>query len=451
MKNVIRAGAWNPAVRLLAVCVFAADVCPVAVAQGTGTVLSEQGCGRATAYSEFNKIVTVGQRTHVSWLDSAGGRFLVRIRTFDRAKDVWSPVYTAGEAYESHGGPSLAADSAGYLHIVYYPHHHPFRYRRSQRPNDASAWTEEKRFGKKCTYSSLICLPDDTLVLACRQSSPKRWLLNLYTKAPDGEWTGPRTLLHGAAAAGYTRWQGALAQGADGKTLHMSFMLYEQTLGEIGYAVGYLESTDSGVSWGRPAKGTIKLPASPETIEVVAGARTPDGQMNFRPGNIALDPDGMPWVIYSRLDRQPYETFIAHPAKSGWKKISILPAVRAKWPDRATKTPGGIVFDKDGVMYLAVTTVDANVSAAEAMWGHPSAEVILLVSRDKGRTFIVHAVSAKDDHVPNWLPNLERPTGHLPTGIPSLIYTHGHRGANNKEIMSNDVLWCDVRALIGAD
>jgi hypothetical protein len=451
MKNVIRPGGWKSGIRLLAVCVFAAGVCPAAVAKGTGTVLSEQGCGRATAYSEFNKIVTVGQRTHVSWLDSVGGRFMVRIRTFDRAKDAWSPVYTVGEAYDNHGGPSLAADNSGYLHIVYYPHHHPFRYRRSQRPNDASAWTEEKHFGKKCTYSSLICLPDDTLVLACRQSSPKQWLLNLYTKAPDGEWTGPKTILHGAAKAGYTRWQGALAQTADGKTLHMSFMLYEQTLGEIGYAVGYLKSTDSSASWGRPAKEAIELPVSPATIEIVAGARAPDGRTNFRPGNIAIDPDGMPWVIYSRLDRQPYETFIAHPAGSGWKKISILPAVRAKWPDRAAKTPGGIAFDKDGVMYLAVTTIDANVSAAEAMWGHPSAEVVLLVSRDKGRTFSAYAVSAKDDSVPNWLPNLERPTGHRPTGVPSLIYTHGHRGGNNKQIMSNDVVWCDVRSLIGAN
>ncbi len=32
-------------------------------------ILSKDGCGRATAYSEFNKIVTVGKKTHVAWLD----------------------------------------------------------------------------------------------------------------------------------------------------------------------------------------------------------------------------------------------------------------------------------------------------------------------------------------------------------------------------------------------
>ena len=44
-------------------------------------VLSEDGCGRATAYSEFNKIVSVGGETHVSWLDSKDDKFLVTTTT----------------------------------------------------------------------------------------------------------------------------------------------------------------------------------------------------------------------------------------------------------------------------------------------------------------------------------------------------------------------------------
>jgi len=151
-------------------------------------VLSENGCGRATAYSEFNKIVSIGDRTHVSWLDSESGKFLVRIATLDRAAGQWSAVYTVGEAFDNHGGPSLTYDSAGYLHIVYYPHHHPFRYRKSLRPNDASEWGEEVQFGKKCTYSSLVCTPDDKLILACRETATRQWTLNVYEKAKDGPY-----------------------------------------------------------------------------------------------------------------------------------------------------------------------------------------------------------------------------------------------------------------------
>mgnify|MGYP004240982553 CR=1 FL=1 len=63
-------------------------------------LLSSNGCGRATAYAATNKIVTAGSKTHASWLDSEGGRFWVRIRTYDHTTKLWSPTYTIGEAYD---------------------------------------------------------------------------------------------------------------------------------------------------------------------------------------------------------------------------------------------------------------------------------------------------------------------------------------------------------------
>lgn len=415
---------------------------------GMSFILSEHGCGRATAYSEFNKIVTIGKRTHVSWLDSKDGQFLVKIRTLDRDTGQWSPTYTVGQAFDNHGGPSLTSDSSGYLHIVYYPHHHPFRYRRSLRPNDASEWTEEEQFGQTCTYSSLICMPDDTLVLACRESSKQRWKLNVYEKPFGAAWRGPRTILHGQAKSGYTRWQAALALGSDNKTIHMSFMLYEQSIKKVGYAVGYLRSTNKGQTWQRSDGTPVDLPATPETIDIVAGARTVDGPANFRPGNIAVDRDGVPWLIYCRMDRQPFDTWITRPdGNGGWRSISLLLAIQRQWPDRAVKTPGSIVFGRDGTMYVAVTTVDKSIEGEPAQWGHPSAEIALLISKDQGRTFEAFGISSPETLAPNWLPNLERPTSSQSVGVPSLIYTHGLRGQNNKEIMSNEVIWCDPASL----
>ena len=100
-----------------------------------------------------------------------------------------------GEAYDNHGGPALALDSKGYLHIVYYPHHHPFRYRRSKRPNDASEWGPEEQFGTKCTYPTLLCGPDNSLYLTCRESDVNPWAVNLYKKAPDRSWAEVGPLL----------------------------------------------------------------------------------------------------------------------------------------------------------------------------------------------------------------------------------------------------------------
>ncbi len=413
-------------------------------------LLSEDGCGRATAYSQTNKIVTIGTKTHVAWLDSEGDTFLVRTRTLDRRTGTWSPTYTVGEAFDNHGGPALTVDSSGYLHIVYYPHHHPFRYCRSVRPNDASEWTEEIQFGNRCTYPALLCGPDDTLYLACRESSREgQWVLNFYWKHPDREWEGPRTLLHGDAPSGYTRWQASLAFGKDADTIHMSFMIYEDRPEGIGYAVGYLRSPDSGKTWERSDGTEVSLPATPTTMDVVEAAPSSESPLNMRVGCIAVDPSGVPWFIYSRLDRQPFESWLAHPnGEGGWTKQSILPAAQDQWPDRGVQTPGEIVFDRDGVMYVAVTTVLTDRDAEGLFWGAGSDEIGLFVSRDRGQSFQVYQVSRPDSETPNWLPNMERPTTPDPIGVPGLIYTHGQRGETNKDILSNDVFWCDVGELI---
>lgn len=171
-------------------------------------------------------------------------------------------------------------------------------------------------------------MPDDTLVLTCRESTKQRWLLNLYKQPPNGTWQGPHTILHGQAPSGYTRWQAALALGWDKKTLHLSFMLYEQAIREVGYAVGYLQSTDWANTWQRSDGKPVVLPATPKTIDIVDGTATVDGPTNFRPGNIAVDLQGVPWLIYCRMDRQPFETWITRPdTETGWQKISLLPAI----------------------------------------------------------------------------------------------------------------------------
>ena len=102
-------------------------------------------------------------------------------------------------------------------------------------------------------------------------------------------------------------------------------------------------------------------------------------------------------------------------------------------------------------LYVIVTTVDSSIEDEAALWGHPSAEVVLLVSKDRGRIFEVFEISSPDPTAPNWLGNLERPTNQQPVDIPSLIYTHGLRGKTNKDIMSNHVVWCDLAGLLAQE
>lgn len=406
-------------------------------------ILSETGCGRATGYSETNKIVTWEEKTHVAWLDSVAEGFRVRVRTLDRGSGTWSPVYTVGEAYDNHGGPALTVDSKGHLHIVYYPHHHPFRYRRSLRPNDASEWSEEIQFGERLTYSSLLCAPDDTLYFACRERG-EPWTLNFYRKPADGEWEGPTMVLHGDEPGGYTRWQASLAFGPERDVIHMGFMIYEGNPG-IGYAIGYLRSRDGGSTWERSDGTSVDLPARPATVEAIQRAESPKGPENYRPGSIAVDTDGRPWLLYSRLDSKPFAVWLARCDGPGkWHTIPLLPIIQKRWPDRGVQTPGEVVFGADGTMYVALTTVDAD----GYFWGDESNEVVLLVSRDGGERFEALPISDPDPNTAQWLPSLERPTGHNVVDVPGLTYTRGGKGQKNTDILSNQVIWADIRAAL---
>ncbi|HDL17459.1 MAG TPA: hypothetical protein ENH29_00220 [Bacteroidetes bacterium] len=68
-------------------------------------------------------------------------------------------------------------------------------------------------------------------------------------------------------------------------------------------------------------------------------------------------------------------------------------------------------------------------NGVDKYWGDPSAEIILLTSADRGKTFDVVPISKPDSNLPNWMPGIERPFGPHPiAGVPAFLYTHGGPG-----------------------
>lgn len=403
--------------------------------------LSERGCGRATGYAETNKILTLGDRTHVAWLDSVEAGFRVRIRTLDRRSGQWSPVYTVGEAFDNHGGPALTADSRGHLHIVYYPHHHPFRYRRSLRPNDASEWSEDIELGRRCTYPTLLCGPDDTFYLTARQSDSGPWRVNLYRKPVDGSWGEPTPILR-SLHPGYAHFQEALAWGPDHRTLHLSCRIHEREHGK-DETIGYMLSRDFGRTWQRLDGTRIDTPATSGTVDAIArGGREP-GKPTLRCGAIAVDADDRPHVLYSAIEQGRAEFYLATPDGSGgWRRRSLRPHLPEDQRDAGLAMPGGVTFTENGRLILLATLHRLDDPTNNSSWGHPSSEIVRFTSTDAGRTFEPMLVSRPDPDQPHWLPNLERPTGHHAVpDRPSVIYTAGPRGENNKQILANGVIW----------
>ncbi len=403
-------------------------------------LLSERGCGRATAYAETNKIITIGDKTHVAWLDSEGKKFFVRVRTLDRKTGTWAKTVTVGEAYDNHGGPALTVDSSGYLHIVYYPHHHPFRYRYAKIPNDAGRWGDEIRFGTRCTYPTLMTGADDTLYVTCRESNKKNrpWVVNLYVKPRGGDWHGPTAILR-SDRAGYSHFQEALAWGTDHRTLHLSTRMYS---GGHAHTIGYMRSPDCGKTWEDAEGKRIELPATRETVTVLAHDR--DKKLpGLRCGSVAVDPDGRPWVLYSAAGLKPAEAWIALlDAKGKWIYRPLLPHIQKDLPEWCGFMPGGMTFGQDGKLYVTLTAVPIELAKKDdSSWGHEKNEILRLVSSDGGQSFSGEIVSKVDPSQGHWMPSIERPTGHNRVTTPGMMYLDGERGDKNTDILSNKVWW----------
>lgn len=422
---------WSLAV-LLALDSVAAEPAP----------LSQQGSGRATGYAEANKIVTWEGKTHAAWLDSPEDGFRVRVATLDQGTGTWSEPVTVGEAYDNHGGPALTMDSQGYLHIVYYPHHHAFRYRRSMRPNDASAWEEEVEFGERLTYPTLVCGADDTLYLTARRShSDRPWEVELWTKKKGAKWERKGAILR-SRHKGYAHFQESLAWGPDHRTLHLACRFHEKSdkeaYGRI-QTVAYMVSRDLGETWESSQGKPIETPASVDEIEVLERGGV-DFARSLRSGAMAVDGQGVPHLIYSVTEgEEPGRTVIARPRADGsWEKIAMAEFVPQKWKGWTLEMAGGLSFTEAGTL-VAVATVQRS-KEGEIAWGHASNEVVRFESRDGGKTFSFETVSPVSGDVSHWLPNIERATGwNAVAERPGILYTAGGAGEKNTELVRNGV------------
>lgn len=424
-------------------------------------VLSSQGSGRATAYPEQNKIITHEGKTHVAWLDADASGFWVRGRTLDRTTGEWGPVVTIGPAQDNHGGPALTIDSKGYLHIVYYPHHAPFRYQRSSRPNDLSTWEPVVEFGVESSYPVMVCAEDDTLILTARRAydtaegeskARMRMEQELWRKPAGGAWEYAGILIK-PRFAGYANFGASLAWGPEGR-LHLSARIYEIT-GVEGEkplnTIGHMVSDDQGKTWKTLTGETLTLPVTPDTIGRVENnaemARAP-----LNSGPLGVDRKGVPHLIYTaNLDGVSHLYLATPAAPGGWAKRDLreyLPQEKKDWQIELGMG-GGLSFSQDGRVTIVAVVLNPPPGERDPIkaWAHPTTEIVRFWSDDGLRTFQSEIVSKEDARQAHWLPNLERPTGHNEVpAIPGIIFTRGPAGGGlHDRNLNNEVHWTPGR------
>ena len=417
-------------------------------------LLSTAASTRATAYSMSNKIISAGGaggKVFVAWLDHVSE---IMIRTLERASGEWTEAVHLGTGADNHSGPAITMDADGHLYAAFGPHFGPFQLVRSKRPRDASEWDRLPEFGVNGTYPSLVFAADGTLHCAYRGGEGQTPARLVYQRMDGlGEWTAPREVVTSGLeriegegwAVNYTQYGNSLAAGADGR-LHLGFHIYDSRP-PGGKAVGYLCSDDGGETWLTADGARVELPAGPGSECLLEEGP----ELDMRIGNVALGPEGRPWITVPHLEAQPFTVALWRHDGKAWHSRDLVAASGDALGGRGL-CDGTLTFDAAGTLYVAATAIGDDVGTetsplipAKQYFGHPSCEIVVLTSSDRGDRFELTRVSEEDGALSSWLPSIERPFGPRPIeGVPSVIYTHGGPGEGTKGGDATEALFVRV-------
>ena len=444
-----------------------------AQSNSTRALISSRGCESATA-GTGNKIITYQGKTHVAWLDSNENGYFAVVRTLDRKTGTWSQTHTIGKSHDNHGRPAMTIDRQGYLHVVYGLHHNAIPYRRSLRPNDASAWTEPIVFGNKLSYPTLMCGADGALYLTGRYE----WSgVRLYVKPPGQAWEDRGLIMRSEQRCrGYAAFHSGLAWGPQQRVLHFACRTFQSSKGQPSewwgdiQSVNYMRSDDLGRTWKRADGTPITLPATMETADLLMGGEGFDPKPGIRnDGTIVVDSQGHPYVLYYRnTPEKPGQSYLARHDGDRWQQLPLQSAMEKHHPGWAiVDSRAGLSITTDDV--LCLTLIVAPIDHPKAAWnGKPlskyfhepaywtnyipqSKRIVWLESRDGGQTFITRRIVNPDPQRGEVQPSLERPTGfnRIPAGsYPGLLYvsTKTFTKWNEEKLVDNDVVWLQVEA-----
>jgi len=405
-------------------------------------ILSPTGSTRGTAYTMSNKVLTHDGKTHVAWLDQIHKTY---VRTLDHATGAWGEPILVGDGKDNHAGAAFAVDSEGRFHLVYGPHNGPISHSISAAPNSVEAWAHQPPFGgTSATYPSLVCDKQDTLHVCYRGAfGDERPRVLMYQRKPKGEgWSGQVALVNPEGPPAYTQYENALHLASDG-TLYLAYHIVRAERDDHsrvrGMGFGLMRSADGGKSWTAMSGEPLTLPTTPASPCIIEF----DERLDVRVGNAACDAQGNPYFTLHRWEMDVPQTFLYRWRNRCWEGVPLLPEAQKLCEDCAMADVCALSISEDNILYAAAVVCQKGDG-----WGGPTNAVILLTSRDLGETFSGYRVSPEDPTTPDWLPGLERHTGHNRVKTPYLIYTHGHMGEGLSPDLHTEIRFVSLKEVV---
>ena len=422
--------------------------------------LSTTGSTRATAYTWSNKVLTLGDRTHIVWLDAVA---TVCGRTYDHASDTWSDIIRIGDGCDNHTCPCITADADGHIRLTYGPHgwsgdwkQARVQWTRSLNPNCLDAWQEpgdgydasRYAFGYNATGASIVHTGQGLDAVVCRGGEhPPQTMFHL--QRPNGGWTSARALFGQDISPQYTHHYGHITCGPD-DTLYTATHFYNiggtdntPVTGNRSrmrsYGAGVLKSTDLGDTWTTLGGEQLHTPAMYDHRIAI-----PPLDANIYAYSITLDSVGTLWAVTLNPGLENDGIWLNRWLDTGWDTIRL----ETHLPENACPVEAMMTVDTQDHLHLVVTTVQPSQIADERHWGHASSEVFYLRSTDGGQSFEGSPISTPDPALANWLPSISRPGPHHPVDQPMILYTHGEPGKKLRSEIRTDVMCVPAGTLL---
>ena len=401
------------------------------------TVISNTGSERATGGSG-NKIVTCDGKSHIVWQDISRDGYLNRVRSLDHVAGELTDTVILNTGVDNHARPVITIDHDGFLHTLMSGHGSPISYRKSEKPNDASSWSEAETAGAG-TYPIIICAENGTLFFTVRAEAADG--VDLYAKPRDATWRRQAKLVSRSAEyrSGYAAFHNHICTGPDG-TLHFVCTFYEgfgrtEKRG-LHQAVCYMRSPDRGNTWQKSDGTPVKIPASPEKMDIIARSveerHEPMPPPEVTCGGIAVTSDNRVRIMCLSHRKRPGEIVLYEIEPEGrWRQLSI-DALDETYPEMRSRACSFAMREDDSICALAtLTPLSHGWDRGKPLRGaaeddKPDRCAAWLLSGSFDGTF--HVVPEIEAGTPFNSPAFERPTGVnvIPAGcLPSYAYFDG--------------------------
>ncbi len=412
------------ATRAIAVVLFCLFFAIAAVASGwTGDFLDGGASGNATYEAmAITPSAVFDPETTTTVMAYQGSLLDPYICVYDHTSETWSDPVRVGSnaslarALDTHGGPALTQDAAGYFHVFWGAHNSRLLHARSAAPHDASAWVTAainiNGASVLSTYPQPEVDSEGVLRVWIRRGettrsaplTPLRGDIASILTTNGVTWTRGATVVESAATA---LWYGGVHLGESGRR-HMALIRAPRNSARsnadpfVRRDVYYLYS-DDGEEW-RESSGTVlPLPVTLETLES-SGKVIDSGTDMVNQVVVRELADGSPCMLYLQGD-----TSLGDPVYE-WRYIRLGPD---GWSDPV------VLAETDNFFDAADLSVDdeGNLSAYLIIGGEPDSQaridgtgpayasrggdLALFASTDEGGTWSAEPTWIKQADGPN--------------------------------------------------